>query len=290
MMDESSQNQETYGTPPEETFSDTVIHAGYVERVLGTKLQALQAHDRLNPPSMLVCLCEHHFRLSNIKGMPTFFSLALKMWCLLYTIMMSCRSNMVRSELGNLLELLAALAYHGGNFLSISGRKLALDVRSGTSLCLPGNGQYVVDTYSDARSMFLSKVSDVIARFGELSVYDGPYAKIDILTVHYTADEAWKDIQSLFPHGYSGSFDFNGITVFNPDGICPDLKSLIKSLDNLLRPFNVFAEHVNSSDDDNDDVDDHEAGFGRAPSGFQWDSAPGTPRLVPVENMSDYFE
>jgi hypothetical protein len=287
VMDETLPDQpERYSTPPEEPFSDTVIYAGYVEHVLGTKLQA---HDRLNPPSTLVCLCELHFRLLNINGVPSFFSLALKMWCLLYTISKSCRSNTVRSELGNLLELLAALAYHGANFLSISGRKLVFDTRSGTSLCLPGNGQYVVDTYSEARSVFLSNVSDVIAKFSELSLYDRPYAKIDIYTVHYTADEAWKEFQGLFLHGYSGSFDFNGITVFNPDGICPDLKSLIKSLDNLLGPFKVFAEHVNSSDDDND-VDDDEAGFGRAPSGFQWDSAPGTPRLVPVENMSDYFE
>jgi hypothetical protein len=270
-----------YGTPPEQSTFQPSIHCDILQRVLGIKSQSLSA--RTSPSSLLVYLCELYCRLSDETQRSTFVSLSFEMWCLLYVIPCDLTIS-VSSELRYLLQVLAALGYYGGDILSILDCKLVLDLRTGTSLCLPQNDYYVVDTYSDARSIFLSKVSDLI-NINYHSNYVGPYSNSDVHTVHYRGNGACEEFRGLSSSpSYSGAFDVDGITVFNESGICPDLCIRIQSVDKLLRPFKAFAEHAHEHD--SDDVSD-EAGSSATPPGFYWDHNCGTPQLVPILDAHD---
>lgn len=176
---------------------------------------------------------------------------------------------------------LAALAYCDGHYLLNRNRKLVLDPQSGTSLCLPTDPQFGVGSYLEAKSALLSAISGVIADFRIPLTYSPRPEGLFPQIVHYTNDGMCILVaDSRSSQCYDG-FDAEGITVFNPSGICRAVESKMRLTQKQLLTFNAFMDSI--SHPDSDDEDD---GTGGAPPGFTWDNNCGSPQLVPVEGDS----
>jgi hypothetical protein len=237
--------------------------------------------DCVCPHYIRVHLCVSYKRLCSLTEPFTFFSVALEIWLSLFAIARDHESILEQGDLARLLRLLAALAYCDGHYLLNRNRKLVLDLKSGTSLCLPTDPQFDVGSYLEAKSALLSAISGVIADFRIPLTYSPRPEDLFPQIVHYTNDGMCILVaDSRSSQCYDG-FDAEGITLFNPSGICCAVESKMRLTQKQLLTFNAFMDCISHPDSDDED-----GSTGGAPPGFTWDNNCGSPQLVPVEGDS----
>lgn len=255
---------------------------GYIQQALGHRITDDDNHC---PHYIRVHLCLSFRRLCSVTDSLTFFSVALEMCCSLFAVARGSETILEQGDIARLLRLLAALAYHDGHYLQIRNRKLVLDLQSGTSLWLPTDSQFGVGSYLEAKVQFLSAISDVIANFDIPLTYSPRPEDLFPQIVHYTNDGMCILVADSRSSQCYDDFDIEGITLFNPSGICCAVESKMRLAQKQLLTFNAFMDRI--SHPESDDEDD---GTGGAPPGFKWDNNCGSPQLVPVEgeSLDDY--